>query len=236
MRHDRARLNLHRTVVWVFCHIVHHDTRQVGRGAVLARLENEGGGSAAARGSLAEAAGTLALDGADGGVVHDHVDIGICVMMQFGQGVCEVLGVDLLVGSVLEALLPVVRWRGRGRDEEELAGVGEGEMQVLVCVDRGGLAKVGAAAFAHNGLAIPNGAHGDGVVVGVEGYENTAEGFERGPGVDGGGLADQLLDGLQVVRAKDGEVVEVGDKESVGGWGWLLQRWDAGEVETEGFL
>lgn len=84
MRHDRARLNLHRAVVWVFCHIVHHDTRQVGRGAVLARLENECGGSAAARGSLAEAARTLSLDGADGGVVHDHVDIGIRVVVQFG--------------------------------------------------------------------------------------------------------------------------------------------------------
>lgn len=109
-------------------------------------------------------------------------------------------------------------------------------MQVLVVVDGGGLAKVGAAAFAHDGLAIPDGAYGDGVVVGVEGDEDAAEGFERCPGVDGGGLADELPDGLQVVRAKDGEVVEVGDQEGVGWWGWLLQRWDAGEVEAEGFL
>lgn len=236
MRHDRARLNLHRTVVWVFGHIVHHDTRQVGRGAVLAGLENQGRATAPARRALAEATGTLALDGADGGVVHDHVDIGIRVVVEFGQGVSQILGVNQLVGCVLETLLPVVRWRGRGRDEEELAGVGEGEMQIFVCVDGGGLAKVGAAAFAHDGLAVPDGAHSDGIVVGVEGDEDTAEGFERGPGVDGSGLADQLLDGLQVVGAKDGEVVEVGDQEGVGGWGWLLQRWDAGEIETEGFL
>lgn len=203
---------------------------------MLAGLENEGGGTATARRSLAKATRTLTLDRADGRVVHDHVDVGIRVVVQLGQSVGQILGVDQLVGGVLEALLPVVRWRGRGRDEEELAGVGEGEVQVLVCVDGGGLAKVGAAAFAHNGLAIPDGAHGDGVVVGVEGDEDTTEGFERGPGVDGSGLADQLLDSLQVVRAKDGEVVEVGDQEGVGGWSWLLQRWDAGEIETEGFL
>lgn len=130
MRHDRAGLNLHRAKVCVvFGHIIHHDTRQIGRGAVLAGLENQRGASAAARGSLAETTGTLSLDGADGRIVHDHVDVvgvGIRVVVQLGQRVGKILGVDLLVGGVLEALLPVVRWRGRGRDEEELAGVGEG--------------------------------------------------------------------------------------------------------------
>lgn len=190
MRHDRAGLDLHGAEVQVLGHVVDHDTRQVRRGTVLARLEDQRGASASARRPLAEAAGALALDGADGRVVHDYVDVGVGVVVQLGQGVGQVLGVDLLVGCILEALLPVMGWRGRGRDEEELAGVGEGQVQVLVCVDGGRLAKVGAAALAENGLAVPDGAHGDGGVVGVERDEDAAEALERGPGVNGGRLAD----------------------------------------------
>lgn len=39
--------------------------------------------------------------------------------------------------------------------------------------------------------------------------------------MDWRGSVDELLDGLEVIRAKDLDVLKVGDKESVGWWSWL---------------
>ena len=76
--------------------------------------------------------GGAALDGGDRGRgVHVGVD-GVVVVVELGEGLGEVLGVNELVRGVLEAHLPSVRRRGRGADEEELASVGQLEVAVLV--------------------------------------------------------------------------------------------------------
>jgi len=59
-----------------------------------------------------------------------------------------------LVGSVLHLHLPSV-WGGwRGADEEELAGVGQREVDILRGCDGGGLAEVDAAAVVEDALAV----------------------------------------------------------------------------------
>lgn len=193
-------------------------------------VEDEGGAAAPglSSGDGAEAAGRPALDGADGRVGRD------LVVVKLRQSRGQVVSVHLLVGGALGDLLPVVGrgwWRG---DEEELAGVWQGEVGVLWGgVDGGVLAKVDAAPLAEDGLAVPDGADGNSVRYRVEGDEDAAEGLERSPGVDHGGLGDQALDGLQVVGLEGGEVLEVGNEEGVCCGRWWLQGWQVGEVEGE---
>ena len=80
------------------------------------------------------------------------------VSAQPAERVGQVVCVGLLVGRALEAHLPVVGRRGRRADEEELAGVGQGEARSLLAgvgvVERRGLAEVDAAALSEDGLAV----------------------------------------------------------------------------------
>ena len=155
-------------------------------------------------------------------------------MVQLGQGRGQVVSVDELVGGVLERLLPAVR-RGRGRaDEEQLAGVGQRQVLVLVEVQRRVLAEVDAAALAHDGLAVPHLAHSDGGLFVEEGNDDAAEGLEGRPSVYRRGGGDKLSDGLQVVRPEDIKIAKVGDQECVGRRCGLRQRGQAGKVELEG--
>jgi len=97
-------------------------------------------------------------------------------VVQLCERLGQIIGVDLLVRRVLELHLPAMRRRrGRG-DEEELAGVGEGEVLVLR-LDRGRLAEVDLDALAHDGLAVEGVADGDRGIVGVEGDDDAAEGL-----------------------------------------------------------
>lgn len=177
-----------------------------GHAALLVGLVDERGGA------RARAAGKGRVGRCDGraGVVVD----GAGAVVQLGQGVGQVLGVDELVGGVLEADLPAVGRAGRGGDEEELAGVGEGEVLVPL-VDGGGLSKVDAALLAHDGLAVPDLADGDGGLLVVEGDDDAAERLERGEGVDGGRLGDEVADDVEVLGEEDGRVGEVGEEEGV---------------------
>lgn len=231
MDHSRLGLDLHRAdgIIGLVRHVVDQDTGQVGTVAVVVGVEDQGGAAAprlvgVGRG-VPEAARALVpgLDGAHGGLL-----CGVVVVLgvvQPRQGLGQVLGVDVLVGRALDSLLPVVGRRGRRADEEELAGVGEGQVRVGRDVEGRGLAEVDAAPLAHDGLAVPDGADGYGIGLGVEGHEDAAEGLERCPGVDGRRLEDQVLDGLEVVGPEDGGVLEVGEEEGVGCWGRLLQWW-----------
>lgn len=119
-----------------------------------------------------------------------------------------------LVGSILETILPAMgRARGR-RDEEELAGVGESKMLISL-VDRCRLAKVDAALLTHDGLVVPDLSDGDGGLLVVEGDDDASERLERGEGVDGGRLGDEVADDVEVLGEEDGRVGEVGEEEGV---------------------
>ncbi len=191
----RGGADLHRIVR----HVVDRDGREGRAPAVLLGLVYEGATPAAGAAAVLGSTGTTntgaALDGRDR---RRHVDRhGVRVVVQLSEGLGEVLGVDLLVGCVLEAHLPALGWRGRGADEEELAGVGQLEVAVLVTRPQGRvLAEVDAAALAHDGLAVPDSAHADGCLLVGEGDHDAAEGAKRRPGNHGIGLRDQLADRL----------------------------------------
>jgi hypothetical protein len=85
---------------------------------------------------------------ADGRVEH-----GLSLAVQLGQSLSKVFGVNLLVGGIFEAHLPSMRGARRGRNEEELAGVGEGEV-LIPGMNGSGLAKVDLAAITQEGLAV----------------------------------------------------------------------------------
>ena len=180
------------------------------------------------------AGAAFALDGARHGT-GDIDAVVVVVMPQAGEGVGEVLGVDHLVGGVLELHLPAVG-RGGGRaDEEELSGVGEGQVAVPR-VYGGRLAEVDTASVAHDGLAVPDGADVDGGLLVEEGDDYTAKGLEWGPRVYGCRLGDQVADGLQVVWTEDVGGLEVGDEEGVGGRCGLYEGRKIREIETERLL
>lgn len=208
-------------------HVVNSDTRQVDRRAglaiasldILVRLEDERRAATPVLPrvllEVTTGTGTGPAAAAIGSRGNGDLDIGVnavgvVVVPQLGERLGEILGVHHGVGGILHALLPVVG-RARGRaDEEELAGVGQG--QVLVgggYVDGGGLAKVDAAALAEDGLTVPDGADGDGGLLVEEGDDDAAERLEWRPGEDGCRLADEIADGLEVVGGEDVERVDV---------------------------
>lgn len=239
MGHERLGLDIYGAngVLRLVRHVVNHDTGEVGAAPVVLGVEDQGGAATprlSGGGGGAEASGALALDGAHGRVGHDVAAAGVLGVVQPRQGLGQVLGVDLLVGGALAALLPVVGRGGRGANEEELAGVREGEVGVGRGVEGRVLAKVDAAALTHDRLAVPDRADGDGVGLGIEGDEDATEGLERRPSMNRRGLEDQVLDGFEVIGAEDREVLQVGDEEGVGCRGGLLYWWQVGEVKGEG--
>lgn len=120
---------------------------------------------------------------------------------------------DFFIGSTLKTLLPIVRRRGRRRDEEELACVGQRQVSVpWQGVDRSRLSEIDATPLAHDGLAVPYGSHCYGIGFRVKGDENATERLQRGPSMDDGGLGNEVSDGLQVIGPEDGQVVQVGDE------------------------
>lgn len=134
-------------------HIFNGNSGQVGVGAVIFGMVDEGRAPAShgeARAAVGGGDGRLRVRGG-----------GVGPVVKLGEGVGKILGMHELVGRILEAHLPAVRGAGRGRDEEELAGVGQGE--VLVAGLHGGvLAKVHAYAVVHDGLSVPRLTHANG--------------------------------------------------------------------------
>lgn len=177
-----------------------------GHAALLVGLVDERGGA------RARATGKSRVGRCDrrAGIVVD----GTGAVVQLSQGVGQVLGVHELVGSVLETVLPAVGRAGRRRDEEELAGVGESEVLISL-IDRCRLAKVDAALLTHDDLVVPDLSDGDGGLLVVEGDDDASERLERGEGVDGGRLGDEVADDVEVLGEEDGRVGEVGEEEGV---------------------
>lgn len=240
MRQDRAFIRsradlLHRLVR----HIINGDSRKCGATAVLLGLVDEGAAPATGA-DMARATSTNTSSSATRTRTRTTLDRrdrrrridsreGARVVVQLGEGLGEVLGVDLLVRGVLEAHLPAVGRAGRRRDEEQLPGVGQLEVAVLVAqVQRGVLAEVDAAPLAHDGLPVPDGPHLHGGLLVQERHDDAAEGLQGRPGRHGRRLRDQLPDRLQVVGPEDVHVVEVGDQERVGRWCGLGQWREAG--------
>lgn len=231
-------------------HVVNGDTRQVDcRAAGLAiaslslllRLEDERRAAtpilprtllevATSTGPAAAAIGSRGNGGLDIGI--DAV--GVVVVPQLGKGLSEILSVHHGVGGILHALLPVVG-RARGRaDEEELAGIGQGQMLVGGgYVDGGWLAKVDAAALAEDGLTVPDGADGNSGLLVEKGDDDAAKRLEWRPGEDGCRLADEVADGLEVFGGEDVERVDVCKDERVGRRRGLAERRKVGEIEAE---
>ena len=195
-------------------HVVNGDSRQSGASAVLLGLVDEGAAPAAGGATwLLLLLGGAAVNGRSGGGGRGVSEDGGLVMVELGEGLGEVVGVDELVRGVLEAHLPAMRGRGRGADEEQLAGVGQLEVAVLIGkVHRGVLAEVDAASLPHDGLAIPYRPHAHGGLLIREGHDDAAEGLERGPGDDRGGGGYQFPDGLHVVGPEDVRIIQVGDQ------------------------
>lgn len=215
MRHDGLRQVHGAEVLSLIRHVLDDDG---GHAAPLV-LEDE-------RCAAAAAAGHGGVWGRDG-----RVD-GTRAVMKLGESLGEVFGVDELVGGVLETHLPAVRWRGGRRDEEQLPSVGKRQMLILD-LDGRRLAKVDLEPLPHDSLPVPDLADGNGGLVVPEGDEDAAERLERGPGVDGRRLLDEVADGLEVLGEEDVEVVEVGEEQRVGGSGGRRQRGQVGEVEGQ---
>lgn len=210
LRAGRVRLGLVR-------HVLHRNSGKPDVTAVILGLVDQRGATAPARGTAIRG-----RDGRVGGTV-----------VQLVEGGGQVVGVHELVGGVLEAHLPAVRRRGRRRDEEELAGVRQGEA-VVGGVDGRVLAEVDAGAVAHDALAVPGLADADGGLLVRERDDDAPERLEGRPRVRGGRGVDERADRLEVVRAEDVRVLEVGDEEGVGGRRRLRQGREGGKVEGEG--
>lgn len=73
----------------------------------------------------------------------------------------------------------------------------------------------------------------DGGVGVEEGDDNASEGLERGPGVDGGGLVDDVAQVGEVGDVEDFGLLEVGDEEGVRGRGGGDEWREVGKVETQ---
>lgn len=117
---------------------------------------------------------------------------------------------DKLVGSTLETVLPTVRGARWGRNEEELAGVRKSEM-LIASINRRRLSKIDLELLAEEQLRVPNLADVDGGLLVEEGDDNATEGLQWSKGVHGGGLRDQVANGLEVLGQENILVVEVGE-------------------------
>lgn len=95
-------------------------------------------------------------------------------LVQIRKGLSKILSVHLLVGGALELDFPSVGRRRRGRNEVELAGVGEVEVFVSGLGGRG-LAEVDLDGDAHDLLAVEDLADAHGRVLIHEGDDNAAE-------------------------------------------------------------
>lgn len=140
--------------------------------------------------------------------------------LQLAESGGQILGVDFFVGRLLVAHGPAHGGRGRGADEEELVALGQVQVLFLVA-DFGVGAEVDSGAVAEDGLAVEDLADLDGVLDGVEGDDDAAEGFERGEDVDCGVFVDGGGDGFEDLRGEDVEGFEVCDEEGVAGRCWL---------------
>ena len=150
--------------------------------------------------------------------------------MQFSERNGQILGMHNLVRRLLVAHLPAHGRRGGRGDEEQLVGLGEG--QVLVAgVERGIEAEVDAHAAAHDGLAVDFLADLDGGGDVEEGDDDALEGFEGCPGVHGAVAVDGLADLDEVGGLEDVGLDEVCDYESVGRRRGLYQWWEVGQVD-----
>jgi len=103
----------------------------------------------------------------------------------------------------------------------------------LLIADLGVLAEIDARAVAEDGLAVEDFADRHGVVDGVEGDDDAAEGFERGEDVDCGVVVDGAGDAFEHSGGEDLERLQVGYQEGVAGWGGLREWREVGEVEGE---
>lgn len=160
------------------------------------------------RRATASSYGHSRVGGSDGRV--DRVG----AVVQLGQRLGKVLGVDQLIRSILEAHLPAVRWRGRRRDEEQLAGIREREV-LVTSLDGCRLSEIDLDLLAHNELGVPGLSNGDSGVNVEEGDEDAAEGLERRECVDGSGLGNQVADRRNVLGEEDVGVDEVGEEQRV---------------------
>lgn len=83
------------------------------------------------------------------------------------------------------------------------------------------MAKVDFYPLAHDGLAIEDLSDADRGVFVKERDNDAPEGFKWRPGMDWCRGVDEVFDALEVVWSKYLSVLEVGDEEGVGRWGWL---------------
>jgi len=97
--------------------------------------------------------GHAAIGRSDGRVVG-----GDGTVVQLGESLGKVISMNLLVGRILEAHLPTVGRAGRGRDEEQLASVGQLQMFWLG-LDGRVVAKVELDALTHDSFAVPHLSH-----------------------------------------------------------------------------
>lgn len=203
-------------------HVVHRDTREIRAVTELHLwLEDEGR-------APAPRAAEAAVGGGDGG----GTGVGRVAVVELSQSFRQILGVHHPVGFVLKLLLPPVRRARRRADEEELASIGERQVDVL-CRDGRLLPEIHPDLLAHQSLTLQLLAHLDGGLRIEEGYDDAPEGFEWRERVHGRSLRDELADHLEAVGAEDLERLKVCDDERVGGLRRLLQRWDLAEVEAE---
>lgn len=88
---------------------------------------------------------------------------------------------------------------------------------LVFCFDGGLAAKVDLHLRAHDDFRIKNLSEPDSIFGRIERNYDASHGFEGSPGVDGGGLIDEVFDGLNIVCAEDLSILEVGYEESVRG-------------------
>lgn len=205
MSHDGFRAFKRRHVLRLVRHVLDKHSRQAGAAAVLIRVVDECR-AAAPRAACAICRRNRGLE---------RVKRALAGGIQLGERRSQVIGMDHFIRRILQAHLPAMRGAGGRRDEEELASVGEGEV-VRLGLDRGRVAKVDADAVAHDALAVPDFADGNGRVNVVKGDDDAAEGLEGRKGVDCGGARDEVADALELLGVEDVDVVEVGEEQRVG--------------------
>lgn len=81
--------------------------------------------------------------------------------------------------------------------------------------DGGWLAEVDFYALAHYGFAVEDFSDPDGGFFVEEGDDDSAEGFERGPGVYGSRGIDEVSNRLEIWGAEDFDIAQIGYEERV---------------------
>lgn len=188
MRHRHLAPRLQRTRSLALCQILHHHRRQPGTPPVALRTVNHHPATPSLSRCWRSIAPTFCPF-----LRRTTPNIHPGLRPQGCQRSGQVVRMHLFIRRALVVHLPPQR-RARRRADEEHARALRGVEVLVRGFQRRGLAEVDAGAGGHDGAVVEEPADGDGVVGGVEGDDDAAEGFQGREGVQGDVVGEEGAD------------------------------------------